>query len=880
MVDDRQSDPDTGPSDSECDRTPTGLAATQPLRPATTPPPATTVHAILPPGTVIARYIIRDQLGTGGMGVVYSAYDPELDRMVALKLLLDRGDESSQQQQARLRREAQAMARMSHPNVVAIYDVGSFDGEIFIAMELVVGVTLDQWLAEGETSGGRSWRTVCALFGEIGRGLAAAHAAGIVHRDFKPGNVLIDRLGRPRITDFGLAGSSLAMPEPSDPSAARIALNDDRSYDGDSDRRSDESRELASALSTSLTRTGALIGTPRYMAPEQHRGVTIDARADQFSFCVVLYEALYDQRPFSGATIGALARAVQSGALIEPPGDARVPPRIHKILARGMATDPAERYPTMDALLDKLGHDPAAQWRKRLLAIGFATAVVAAIIGFTRSPDRAPVLCEGARERLAGVWDQAQKERIERAFTATGLGYAGDTFARVSDQLDRYTRDWAAMHRTACRATHIHRTQSPAVLDLRMRCLDHRLGQLAALSELFAEHPTGRVLDRATSAAGELRPIAACADVEALSAIVPLPDDPAIRAQVATLRQRLSRAEALRRAGSYAEAGRAAEDLVTDSAAVAHPQSHAEALYLLGLIQTEIDDAAGAAFNLRSAAKHAARARDDRLAAEIWTRMVWVLRLRDQHDAAAAIGLAAETHITRIGGQPLLSVQLACYLAESRSALGDRVGAAEYFRKALAIGTGELGPDHPALWWPLLGLGNAALQVGDLDRAEYYARRALDLRVATLGADHPNVAWPLSSVADILVERGHYRRAAQYYRRALTALERSYGPNSAHLTRPLVGLGNSLHHRQQYGQAIDLFRRALSILEVVDTRTYRPHSIHGRLARALAALGQCDAAWSHLQRSAPERSVLSQQPLPDEFATCPAARPRLGAQSR
>jgi serine/threonine protein kinase len=268
----------------------------------------------------IGRYVVRDRLGVGGMGAVYRAHDPELDREVALKVLLpDVADDEDAR--ARMVREARALAKLSHPNVIGVYDVGRHGAEVFLAMELVDGSDLSAWLAAGEEGTGRPWRDVMDVFIQAARGLAAAHEQGLVHRDFKPANVLLGRDGRVRVVDFGLA-------RPVDASAMPL-------------------------IDHAPTRTGAILGTPMYMAPEQLEGKAATGASDQFALCVSLYMALYGDRPFAGATMASYVSQVIAGNVIEPAsGD--VPNGVYRALHRGLSTDPDQRWPTLEALITEL----------------------------------------------------------------------------------------------------------------------------------------------------------------------------------------------------------------------------------------------------------------------------------------------------------------------------------------------------------------------------------------------------------------------------------------------------------------------------------------------------------------------------------------------
>ncbi|MFP2913145.1 protein kinase domain-containing protein, partial [Pyxidicoccus sp. 3LFB2] len=250
-------------------------------------------------GSTLARYVVLERIGRGAMGDVYAAYDPELDRQVALKLLRPEG-RHLEELRSRLLREAQALARLAHPNVVTVHDVGVAGDCLFLALELVEGTTLAEWLKAPRAQG-----EVLRVFRDAGLGLAAAHAAGLVHRDFKPSNVLVGQDGRVRVTDFGLARPSNRGLRPRAASASPRAPNGP----------------------APLTRTGVLVGTPAYMAPEQQQGQGVDALSDQFSFCVALYEALHGVRPFEGLNLEELARAAREGRIRAPERDAKVPAR-------------------------------------------------------------------------------------------------------------------------------------------------------------------------------------------------------------------------------------------------------------------------------------------------------------------------------------------------------------------------------------------------------------------------------------------------------------------------------------------------------------------------------------------------------------------------
>ncbi len=303
-----------------------------------------------PVGRTFGRYQVVERLGSGAMGLVYRARDTELGRDVALKQLR-RPDAAFTE---RLVREARAMAQVNHPNVVTVYDVGvTDDGITYIAMELVEGTSLLEWQQQ------RSVAEVVQAYIAAGRGLAAAHATGIVHRDFKPDNVLVGRDQRVRVMDFGLAAAHV-------PASPRPAVS-------------------SSTRDVDLTASGSVLGTPAYMAPEQFAGGHVDARTDEFNFCVALYEALYGHRPFAGKDFDELAETVTAGRVRPAPPGARVSRSLRAIVMRGLRSRPGDRYPTMDELLVELGRDRARPWRRAaaifaalavLLAVGFAASWV------------------------------------------------------------------------------------------------------------------------------------------------------------------------------------------------------------------------------------------------------------------------------------------------------------------------------------------------------------------------------------------------------------------------------------------------------------------------------------------------------------------------
>ncbi|HET6585682.1 MAG TPA: serine/threonine-protein kinase, partial [Nannocystaceae bacterium] len=323
----------------------------------------------LPPAPQIGRFVVLNKIGAGGLGIVYAAYDPKLDRRVAIKLVHRR--EELELDTQRVLREAQALARLSHPHVVAVHEVGEHQERLFIAMELVEGLTLSEWARRGH-----DWRAALGPLLDAARGLAAAHRAGIVHRDFKPANVIVGHDGRARVLDFGLARGATTGGVPVDPST--------------------------SALDMQLTQSGTLLGTPAYLAPEQWTYGAVDARADQWAFCVTALEVLWGRRPFDGEDSMTLRARVLAGELERPAQRPSIPQSIERVLLRGLTVSPALRHSSMDALIAAL--EAAAQPSRRPVRwglLGLGLVVVGAVAGVTASMSAQSAVDTGAIERVA-----------------------------------------------------------------------------------------------------------------------------------------------------------------------------------------------------------------------------------------------------------------------------------------------------------------------------------------------------------------------------------------------------------------------------------------------------------------------------------------------
>jgi tetratricopeptide (TPR) repeat protein len=776
----------------------------------------------------VGRYLVLDEVGAGGMGVVFAAYDPDLDRKVAVKLLWTRDGKGvrSSDSGARLFREAQAMARLAHPNVVAIYDVGTIDDRVFFAMELVDGPTLREWLEAK-----RSWREVVRVFVQAGRGLAAAHHAGIVHRDFKPENVLVGADGRVRVTDFGIAAAARGEAVPPEP----------------------ELTKRTSVLSQPITRPGTFLGTPAYMAPEQLAGDPADARSDQFAFCVTLYEALYGERPFGGDTLAELSSAIREGKLRAAPKDSLVPARVRRTLVRGLEPKPSDRFGSMDDLISTLDPTTPVSRYPWIVAALAAVIAVAAVWGARAGTRDARAVCEAVG---VGMWDAAQKKSVSDAFRATGKPFADDAFRATERALDAYATAWAVMHRDACLATRARGEQSEELLDLRMQCLSRRAAELRALTSRLS-HADAQIVERSVEAALALEPIDTCANAEALRAPPRLPADERSRKRIADVRATLADAKALRDTGRIAEALRLATEGESAAKTLGYAPLEGEALLARGDLE-DMSDAKSAEDTLRMAARVAETAHDDAILADAsiaLMRRVGVARA--DLDRAEDWGARAEVALERLGNVPeqlakLLEARGSVYkkhgmypqaYASFERALALRekaAGAASPLtartlskmgtvlidlgrfdealaacERALSIGTHELGPAHPEVASLENNLGEVLRRLGRGGDALVHLRRSLAIAEAAFGSDHTAVGGALNNIANTLEEQGEYDEALEYHERALRMFEKLYGPNDPNVARSLTNRGNVLLDLGRWADARADQERAIRIVEAV-----------------------------------------------------------------
>ncbi len=793
-------------------------------------------------GTRLSRYVVQERLGQGAMGEVYAAYDPELDRRVALKLLRPEG-RHLEELRLRLLREAQALARLAHPHVVTVHDVGVCDGCVFLALELVEGMSLAEWL---ETP--RPWRDILRVFIDAGQGLSAAHAAGLVHRDFKPGNVLVGRDGRVRVTDFGLARPSNRV--------QRL-------------RSAPPPSTAAASVDTPLTHSGALLGTPAYMAPEQLQGQGVDARSDQFSFCVALYEALHGVRPFEGKCLEDLGRAAREGRIRPPERESKVPARIRRAVLRGLRALPEARFASMEALLGELS--PRARRLRVWVGAAVATACLLGLaVGYVAA-QRRQAGCEQEAQKLATLWGSERRERIRSAFLATGKPFAADAWESVATTLDSHAATWRELRTEACLAS---RADASAAWQT-AACLDTRLWHLSAVVDVL-EKADARTVQNAPQMVASLEGLTGCRDAPEL-ATRPQPPE-VLRPRVDAARRKLAEARAHMDAGNHLQALEVSTALLQDLDGLDYRPLEAEVRTLHGY-------AHGLAGKLKEAEEHLYKAlfaaeagRDDESVARVWNLLLWVVgdqmaRVDEanrlvQHARAAVERLGRERFPTvatdlhlRMGGLMLLQGKLDEADAEytqglelARRTTGPSRPRVTYFLTGLgrvrsrqlraeealalyreaqahAFQERQWSPEHPVLALNLNNIATELLALGRTQEALDTFQRSLALLEAARSKDHASLAAPLNNLAGLLRREGRLDEARSHYARALAIFERVKGPDHPSTVTALGGLGMVAYDSDRMDEALAHNQQALERIQ----RSVGEHS--PRLEMSLRNLG-------------------------------------------
>jgi tetratricopeptide (TPR) repeat protein/predicted Ser/Thr protein kinase len=752
--------------------------------PTITIPDARKPFEEIAPGTLIERYVVIGRLGAGGMGSVYGAYDGQLERRVAIKLL--HPDARGADGHARLLREAQAMARLTHPNVVTVYDVGAFGDDVFIAMEYIEGRTLRAWMADPHP-----WREALVVLESAGRGLAAAHAAGIVHRDFKPENVLLGKDGRVVVADFGIARAHASEPTPVE--AVPVSAPAPAPASG------------PSALAVSLTEPGALLGTIGYMAPERALDSRDDARSDQFSFAVTLYRALYGQSPFVFSDVPTYLSALESPPR-SPPANTPVPAWVHAVIARGLERDPADRFASMDDLLAALDRDPTRRRRGWVLAV--AALVLAATGASVWEHQRRVVReeCAAGDRLVAETWNPGARDAVGAAMRATNVPLADDFATRTQRVLDDWATAWKHAYRDASEATLLRGTESAATMKIRLACLERQRGDMGALVDRLT-HADEAVAKHAISAAFQLPKAQMCWEPNAAHAAA-LPEAQGPRARVIALQKQIAEAGAMSAVGDCDGALRVAAVGIEEARAIPHRQSEAELL----MVQAQCESQKGefeATVATREAAFAAAIAAGD--------------------DALAALAAA------------YLPLDLASDLARFREA-----------ERWLAIGRGVLereGRDDRAEG-ELLESETVVLSMeGFSERTLPLHERAIDMFAKVYGPTDARLAGALTNYATDLESVGRKEEALTALQRSIRIQEGIFGPRNPMLYVDYNNLGFNYTNLGRYDEARRALEHSFALLEPLGGMNGNAIVVWATMAQLDNRVGRSDAVLNDVERA-------------------------------
>jgi tetratricopeptide (TPR) repeat protein/tRNA A-37 threonylcarbamoyl transferase component Bud32 len=726
------------------------------------------------PEVTIGRFCVLELIGRGGMGSVYAARDEQLERDVAIKVIRDDHLQAGIDERFRVLREARMQARLSHPNVVQIHEVGEYERGVFIVMELIRGPTLRQWL-DGEA---RPLAEILARFVEAARGLAAAHGSGIVHRDFKPANALVGADGRVRLMDFGLARGG---PAHADTEPRRVA---------------------AQEPTNGATATSRHAGTPAYMSPEQVLGAPCDARSDQYSFAVALMEAVLGRLPPS-----AHHRLIEDVPLRELVTLTRrgAPGWLRDALARGLALRPEDRFSSMNAFIAVLEERPRRRrrwWMGATVVLALSGAVaVGASVG-----EVAPPRCPDPRAQMADRWNEARRQGIAAAFAATGLVYAEESWARTARGLEEFAERWAAARRDNCEATWTRGEQSSRAFDRSAQCLDH---SRQAWDTLLA------VLDGAS--------VAVVADAEGLVASLPAPEpcrtptvllgeeDVAVGADDVHVSSVVERARIL----VQTQQGRQAADLLLAELPRIRADERGgrdvEALLVLGEAEGRLlGDGVAAGRTLHEAHDRALAARRLDLVWKIWAELahVQVGLLATPTDARISL---AHARSARPKDSPIAEAALSALESELLLAEGRAVEAVAARRAALERLQSALPIDHPEILRARRELAAGLGEAQQFGESRELHRELLRELTAIYGADHPgparveiNLGLDLLEMEDLAGARGHLEHAR-------AVMVDTYGPAHLWLANIDLALAQIDAAEDHVGTAIGRAEAALAI---------------------------------------------------------------------
>jgi tetratricopeptide (TPR) repeat protein/tRNA A-37 threonylcarbamoyl transferase component Bud32 len=733
----------------------------------------------------VGRYLLIEEIGKGGMGSVYSAFDPELERRVAIKLIDARAEP-----RARLRREAQAIARVTHPNVIAVYDVGEFEfidrRGVYMVMEMVEGADLRAWAGERR----RSVPELLGVYVQAGRGLDAAHEKGVVHRDFKPANVLVAKDGRVLVVDFGLARGLVHGELDERESAATLESAEDSTSGARASASS--SHASVSSLTAPLTRHGAVIGTPRFMSPEQHQTSIVDARSDQYSFCLALYIDLYRRLPFDESSFEALVDDKLAG--VREWDAPHVPAHVRTALQRGLHPDPDQRWPDMASLVAALADDPRVR-RRRALALGLGLSLLVGSLGGAIAWDRhALAQCADREAWLAGAWDESRRAAVIAAYDASELGYAATARERALEQLDTHADTLARIHADVCEDRHRERVE-PDILAARSACLEQRRERLAAMAEQLGS-ADARIVEHTVEVLGALPAAEPCATID--TPLVEPEVDPAARHAI---ERELFELELLAAAGNQPEALAGIADVLARARELGDAHTLLVALLQAGNLHAAARKLPEAEALLGEAAELAERSGDHDLAIDALLGLALTLEdLRGRWDEAQRVlDLALAKYEHRAGGS---AGRWRFHYAQAGIHNQQKRREAARAELELALTSARVDQSAMTIAKILHALAMTEVDLDQLEAAEAHARESIDLRVGVYGPDHPSLMYPLRALARIAGERKQPEQALVHLDRAIALGEARHGRDAAGQIEPHTDRGKTLRQLGRFGEAL------------------------------------------------------------------------------
>lgn len=672
----------------------------------------------------LGRYRLGKKLGAGGMGVVFEAEDSSLQRKVAIKLMFDAG--GSALAMARFRREARAMAALSHPNIVQVFEVGSQDGHLYIVMELVEGTTLAEKISDG-----LDFETALSLFRQAGAGLAAAHDAKLIHRDFKPANVLVGADGRARVADFGLVAGEDGEDVSTDKAIPQVGLE---------------------AADAERTKTGAVVGTMAYLAPELLDGREADVQSDQFSFCIALWEAIYGERPYKPSLLDLEAVRIGTFPIPNAPYRMGVPHRLRQALDRGLSVDPDKRFADMRALLRQLRSRSKRSW----VAGGMAVAIVGGVALAAELPEAGEPDCEVAS--FDDVWDPAAASKV-RATAEAAAPWGEQAAGRITTALDRYADSWEATAATVCAGR-----EGTAQMEAGLACLRRGRAEVVDLLSELSEATAAQLVD-VDATLSNLSSPQRCGSVHVPS--VPL--HPELRAEVEGTREELAR---LRRAVVRRETGLRPQ--LKAQASVPAARRFAPLALEIELVWGQLDlvegEHAGAIARLTPAYWEALALNRQDVAIEA------ALILCEAHFDIGELPTAEEwrrhgrTTLDSHPDSPARLVRQASMLeAAITGANGDRKTAVLMFERIVSELPEVVPPSERVML--LKALGSSYNVAGRYDEASKTYATATDVAIAWLGDQHPHVGDLLAAHAKVLGRKPDHEGELALLERSIEILE-------------------------------------------------------------------------------------------------------------